>query len=65
MGRKFLALIPIALPVLVYLAGAFACASFDISVWPDAGRALCAMVMFLGAIAGCGLASAINDGWRP
>ena len=65
MGWKKLALVPIALPFAMYLAGAFACASFDISHWPDAGRALCAMMMFVGAIVGCGLASAINDGGRP
>lgn len=41
--------------LLTYLLGAFAAASFDISVWPGKGRVICAMLMFgmagLGAVA--------------
>jgi hypothetical protein len=47
--RRFLPMLAIPLgPTLVYLAGSFSAATFDITQWPDGQRSLLA---FLGLIA--------------
>ena len=49
---KYSIVTSLTVPLLIYLAGAFAANSFNIGNWAIEGRVSCAILMFIGMLFG-------------